>query len=155
ALPPASNRHTVSQPQLRDLSFWPLPGAEKEGRVLYERARQFGFQNAVLYLGTNANHASLREIHSPNALHFATHAFVLPEIDILHEDRDAKTAPFQFAVGKLNPMLRCGLALAGAQRTVRSWAEGKNAHSDFEGIVTAAEIGALDLRGTRLVVLSA
>src|SRR5207253_3023024 len=55
----------------------------------------------------------------------------------------------------LNPMLRCGLALAGAQRTVRSWSEGRNPNLDPEGIVTAAEIGGLDLGGTRLVVLSA
>jgi CHAT domain-containing protein len=54
-----------------------------------------------------------------------------------------------------NPMLRSGLALAGAQRTIEAWTRGEAVASENDGIVTAEEIGLLNLRGTRLVVLSA
>jgi CHAT domain-containing protein len=47
-----------------------------------------------------------------------------------------------------NPMLRAGVALAGAN--VRSAGS-----TEDEGILTAAEAARLDLRGTQLVVLSA
>lgn len=45
--------------------------------------------------------------------------------------------------------------LAGAQRTVAAWAQGKAPSAENDGIVTAEEISALNLRGTWLVVLSA
>jgi hypothetical protein len=54
-----------------------------------------------------------------------------------------------------NPMLRSGLALTGAQRTIEAWTRGEAVASENDGIVTAEEIGLLNLRGTRLVVLSA
>jgi CHAT domain-containing protein len=52
-------------------------------------------------------------------------------------------------------MLRSGLALAGAQRTIDAWARGESVSADNDGIVTAEEIATLDLRNTGLVVLSA
>ncbi|HXJ74620.1 MAG TPA: CHAT domain-containing protein, partial [Candidatus Dormibacteraeota bacterium] len=55
----------------------------------------------------------------------------------------------------INPMLRSGLALAGAQRTLQLWRYGETVAAHEDGILTAAEIGDLDLQGTWLVVLSA
>jgi CHAT domain-containing protein len=52
-------------------------------------------------------------------------------------------------------MFLTGLALAGAKRTVAHWRKGEEVPADNDGIVTAAEVGALDLRKTWLVVLSA
>src|SRR4029453_13663823 len=55
-----------------------------------------------------------------------------------------------------NPMYRSGLALAGAQRTLRAWGgEGEVPPVENDGIVTAEEVGGLKLNGTWLVVLSA
>ncbi|CAE7204232.1 TTC28 [Symbiodinium pilosum] len=52
-----------------------------------------------------------------------------------------------------NPFLRSGLALAGA----RAWqeVEGNSTEDAASGIFTAQDARGLDLRGTRLVVLSA
>jgi CHAT domain-containing protein len=54
-----------------------------------------------------------------------------------------------------NPMHRTGLALAGAQHTLEAWGKGELPPSDNDGIVTAEEVGGLNLKGTWLVVLSA
>ena len=51
-----------------------------------------------------------------------------------------------------NPMLRSGLALAGAQ----SWLDGKELPAGFEdGVLTAQDVAMIDLRATEMVVLSA
>jgi len=141
----------------RGLDFRPLPGAEKEGRLLLSRARQLGFREAVLYLGREATEAKLHEVHSPKALHLATHGFVLPQMETprVTEDDYGMSGVENFAFPNFNPMLRCGLALAGGQRSLQAWTEGKTVSANDDGIVTANEIGSLNLRGTWLVVLSA
>ncbi|WP_433307541.1 CHAT domain-containing protein [Actinoplanes sp. CA-030573] len=51
-----------------------------------------------------------------------------------------------------NPLLRSGLALAGAN----TWLNGGTPPEDAEdGLLTAADVAGLDLQGTELVVLSA
>jgi CHAT domain-containing protein/tetratricopeptide (TPR) repeat protein len=66
----------------------------------------------------------------------------------------AGTSEFARLSGKglNNPMLRSGVALAGAN----SWLRGEQLPDGAEdGILTAEEVSGLDLRGTELVVLSA
>ncbi|MBI4657762.1 MAG: CHAT domain-containing protein [Verrucomicrobia bacterium] len=63
---------------------------------------------------------------------------------------------FGFRLGLVkNPMHRSGLALAGAQATLEAWRRGEAPPPDNDGIVTAADVGTLDLKGTWLVTLSA
>ena len=54
-------------------------------------------------------------------------------------------------------MHRSGLALAGAQTTLRAWRRADSSMPAIEndGIVTAEDVAALDLKGTWLVTLSA
>ena len=147
----------LCQPKLHELKFQSLPGAEKEGRLLLDRARQLGFERAVLHLGTKATEAALRQVHSPKALHLATHGFVLPEIQdsrLMNEDFN-EPGMVNLGLRKMNPMLRCGLAFSGAQRTFQEWVEGKAVTGGNDGVMTADEIGGLDLHDTLLVVLSA
>ena len=52
-------------------------------------------------------------------------------------------------------MHRSGVALANAQTTLEAWARGEVPPTESDGIVTAEEVGELDLAGTWLVTLSA
>ena len=152
----AANR-AASARELRDLRLQPLPGSEKEGKQLSEIASSLGFREVVLHLGPGATEAQLRRVQSPRVLHLATHGFVLPELssETSAPAIDAESIFPRRSEAANNPMLRSGLALAGAQRTIEAWARGEAVPADNDGIVTAEEIGTLDLKNTWLVVLSA
>jgi CHAT domain-containing protein len=78
----------------------------------------------------------------PQIVHLATHGFFLQQGRPAMQD----TRPLE------NFMSSAGLLLAGANRTLR----GENASQvDDDGVLSAAEVVGLDLRGTELVVLSA
>jgi CHAT domain-containing protein len=86
---------------------------------------------------------------------YATHGFFLPELE-LGKQTNPLQQPSEMPKTKLeNPMHRSGLALAGAQRTLKAWSAGEVPPVENDGIVTAEEVGGLKLNGTWLVVLSA
>ncbi len=99
--------------------------------------------------GTNATEARLKTLQGPWILHLATHGFFLTDREI--ERAALKSVGFSSDTPPLplseNPLLRSGLALAGAN--------GRRSGERDDGILTAAEAAQLDLRGTQLVVLSA
>jgi CHAT domain-containing protein len=143
---------------LRNIELRPLPGAESEGRLLHQRAADFGFTQSTLRSGPDATEAGLAQVQSPLVLHLATHGFVLPEPNPVRSLplRGGTELDLPHSTGRItNPMLRCGLALAGAKRTFDAWKNGTAPPSANDGILTADEIGCLNLRGTRLAVLSA
>jgi CHAT domain-containing protein len=112
--------------------------------------------------GELALESVIKRCRSPKILHIATHGFFLEDQKHdLNEDlqfsnfgkpEDLKSARWQ-AVHKLeNPMLRSGLALAGAN----TWIKGRQPpHEAEDGILTAEDVTGMDLNGTELVVLSA
>jgi CHAT domain-containing protein len=113
-----------------------------------------------IYSGAEATETRLRTIHSPRILHFSTHGFFLPEtmggparFSFLGFMTDSKG--LQQQVTLKNPMYRSGVALAGAQVTLDAWKRGETPPTDSDGILTAEEVGNLDLHGTWLVVLAA
>lgn len=139
----------------RDLaiSSWrPLPGTRQEGEAIQELLR-----GAQLLRGEQATEGALKKVAAPLILHVATHGFFLPSEAPPPEASGASGdagrgggvpgfSPPQANSGGENPLLRSGLALAGANAL----------HSGGEdGILTALEASGLDLWGTRLVVLSA
>jgi tetratricopeptide (TPR) repeat protein len=140
-----------------------LPGKAAEAAALEKRAGK----GVKIFLGSNATEGELRQVSSPRVLLLATHGFFLPEVELreqtnplLQASELRETRPLQqlseMPKTKLeNPMHRCGLALAGAQRTLQAWCEGEVPPTENDGIVTAEEVGGLKLNGTWLVVLSA
>ncbi len=124
----------------RDLSetyFTPLGATGEEARSI-----QTLFPDATFLIKDQATESALKQTAAPRILHIATHGFFL-------EDAGASTSAVRGAkaVGTIeNPLVRSGLALAGANRR-----DGK----PDDGILTALEAANLNLWGTKLVVLSA
>jgi CHAT domain-containing protein len=107
------------------LYFAPLAATAEEGRAIKAL-----FPEATLLTGRSATKAALQRVEAPRMLHIASHGFFLADAGVNQE----------------NPLLRSGLALAGANLT-------RAAHR--EGLVTALEASSLNLWGTKLVTLSA
>jgi CHAT domain-containing protein/lipopolysaccharide biosynthesis regulator YciM len=120
--------------------FAPLDGTRKEaeeiGRLLPE---------AVVLTGSRATKTALERMGAPSILHIASHAFFLPENGAPVAAAVADTRSMTTAVQSSNPLLRSGIALAGANLS----------RPGDPGILTALEASTLNLWGTRLVTLSA
>lgn len=154
------------------LDFAPLQGAEREACVV---AAALGTQ---AWIGDRALKGRLKaECHSPRILHIATHGFFLkttdPTIDESWgevKDRASMKSPVKTACiprfdevwqqgpvsyevpGLDDPMVRSGLALAGARTWLRLGSPPPEAEN---GLFTAYDALNLDLFDTELVVLSA
>lgn len=123
--------HARRSIDLREVRFSPLPGTLAEVKSVGGL-----LDGARVLTGRAATKRALEELHGPRVLHVATHAFFLSNQapPLLDKTRQ---------LGAENPLLRSGLALAGANVE----------HTG--GIATALEVAGLDSDGTRLVVLSA
>jgi CHAT domain-containing protein/Tfp pilus assembly protein PilF len=155
------------------LNFAPLPGTRSEvenvARLLQQRDALRRSETVatvpVLLTGAKADEAIVKAAKHPGILHLATHGFFLPDSGL----NDAMSGNDRFqsqlsgemreaAAGKLwrqmklkNPMHRSGIALAGANDTIR----GRREAGGNDGILTAEEVAGMDLWGTKMVVISA
>src|SRR5262249_48520547 len=118
-----------------------LAATEREARSI-----QALFPDARLLTGVMATKSSLKQAAAPSILHIATHGFFLEAgTDRSGAGRQAAPAPDGGRARIDNPLLRSGVALAGANlRQQRD-----------DGILTALEASGLNLWGTKLVTLSA
>jgi CHAT domain-containing protein/tetratricopeptide (TPR) repeat protein len=139
----------------RALCFTRLAGTRVEGERI---AATLGVRPQ---LGAMALESWLKTCRSPRVLHIATHGFFLPDQQSFPHDEQRMLAAGGMADGKVerlwgqrleNPLLRSGLALAGAN----AWLRGGQPPMEAEdGLFTAEDVSGLDLLGTELVVLSA
>jgi CHAT domain-containing protein len=104
-------------------------------------------------LGVTARESALKKISAPRILHIATHGFFfnLKGRQSLHENSVLPENIDRFFYLE-NPMLRAGLALAGANSYLR---HGRLPDEGEDGILNAEDVSGLTLTGTELVVLSA
>lgn len=147
----------VTWPQT-GLQLEPLPSMETQAIEIGEMAKVWGW-NTHIYAQDAATEAKARAVHSPHILEFATHGFLLP-IAIREPVKysllgfpEYDEMPVRVILP--NPMTRSGVALAGAQVTLDAWERGEVPPTENDGILTAEEVGGMDLQGTWLVVLSA
>jgi len=133
-------RSVTSGADLSEVYFAPLLGTTNEAQAIKAL-----FSDAKVWTGMNATETSLKQISAPQILHIATHGFFLsdaPSSNVSAEETRSINANAKIE----NPLLRSGLAFAGA-----------NLHSNKgdDGILTALEASGLNLWGTKLVTLSA
>ncbi|HKX27547.1 MAG TPA: CHAT domain-containing protein, partial [Blastocatellia bacterium] len=131
--------------------FQALPGTGQEALAIKAILPQ-----ASVLLREQATEAALKQTPAPSLLHIATHGFFLdgpasPSAETraaseFSRQRDTDSRLGEWAARLENPLLRSGLALAGANE--------RGGGAD-DGVLTALEASSLNLSGTRLVVLSA
>jgi CHAT domain-containing protein len=138
------------------LLFDPLPGTAAEADAI-----QPLLPNATVLTEAKATEQAIKQVEAPRILHIATHGFFI-DVDLvapsanLFDNRGpiASVRPRPGAeigesapINQENPLLRSGLALAGFNTRSSGGSE--------DGALTALEVAGLNLRGTKLVVLSA
>jgi CHAT domain-containing protein len=144
----------------RDLSaFWvdsltrgglkanPLPATKIEVENISLTLKSKGWQ-VKSYLAENASETNIKKQESPRILHVATHGYFFQDIPTEKDNNRFLGMDRQQVVQ--DPMLRSGLLLTGANKTL----EGEATNGE-NGLLSAAEASLLDLRETELVVLSA
>ncbi|MBM4259562.1 MAG: CHAT domain-containing protein [Deltaproteobacteria bacterium] len=141
--------------------FTPLPGTAQEAQIIPTLI--IGKQ--VVLQEEEATESAVRASQAAKVLHLATHGFFLKDDDLASEPLFMpQTISTRFERGKggvagvatprrgpesaINPMIRSGLALAGANHA-------KDIKTGDDGILTALEVTGMNLSGTDLVVLSA
>ena len=127
---------------------WPrLPGTAQEAEAVAKTMRGLD-----VLVRANATENAVKALHGPRILHLATHGFFLPDEPpppaAANDNAVAGAAAAAVPDPYENPLLRSGLALAGANKL-------QSPTGDDDGILTALEASGLDLEGTELVVLSA
>ena len=124
-----------------------LPGTEEEVNKINSLLRDQKWESTI-YLGDKTTEKAIKQQKDLRVLHIATHGFFIP----IETGKDPiMLSPDLRQPGK-NPLLRSGLILSGAQRSLQSDPSKRNGE---DGILTAYEVMNLNLDATELVILSA
>ena len=136
----------------------PLPGTEREAELVAPLLARAKSGSADVATEEDATERRFLATTRPEALVLATHGFFLAGPQVATDSLAASLLrsaglPADAALDAdpmlANPLARCGILLAGANAATPAGDGGD------DGIVTGLEIAAADLRGTKLVVLSA
>src|SRR5688572_26392158 len=126
-----------------------LPGTKVEIDGVSKILKTAGYQVNQL-MQKDATEKSIKALKGPSLVHIATHGYFLQDA--------AEGAGSVFGVNaenaSNNPLLRSGLILAGAGKTITG-SGGVDITSNDNGVLTAYEAMNLNLEGTNLVILSA
>ena len=147
----------IQRMTLRDMAY-DLPGTKIEVDSIEFMLKQKHVQ-VNTYRGRSATEESFKALsgQGKNILHLATHGFYWPEKEAQQQKFFTQNSTIESDVQQalpIDPLNRCGLLFAGANTAL-------GGHSNRldkgvqDGILTAKEISALDLRGADIVVLSA
>jgi len=142
AAPKAAPVESTRGVDFRKVHFDPLPGTAAEAEGIHK-----ALPKATVVTGEAATREALLSLAKPSILHIATHGFYLAQEKPKQETAGNRgleldtTRGTPEGTGSADPLLRSGLALAGAD--------------GGSGILSALELASIDLTGTKLAVLSA
>ena len=129
--------------EMRGLDLNSIPCTEIAGENIAQLLK------VSLYKGTKALKSVVSRSQSPRIIHIGTHGFFLEDL----EENNSQSIPRRLKqAGKQNPLMRSGVAFAGANTAL----QGGLLPSEAEGaLLTAQDTTNLNLVGTELVVTAA
>lgn len=146
---PKKNAFLLGFPEYGTTEVSALPGTKVEIDGVSKILKTAGYQVSQ-FMQTNATEKNVKTLKGPSLVHIATHGYFLQDAD--------GAAGSVFGVNaenaNNNPLLRSGLILAGAGKTITGTG-GVDMTSNDNGVLTAYEAMNLNLEGTSLVILSA
>jgi CHAT domain-containing protein len=146
---PKKNAFLLGFPEYGTTEVSALPGTKVEIDGVSKILKTSGYQVSQ-FMQNDATEKNVKALKGPALVHIATHGYFLQDAD--------ESAGSVFGVNaenaSNNPLLRSGLILAGAGRTITG-SGGVDIASNDNGVLTAYEAMNLNLEGTNLVILSA
>jgi CHAT domain-containing protein len=146
---PKKNAFLLGFPEYGTTEVSALPGTKVEIDGVSKILKTSGYQVSQ-FMQNDATEKNVKALKGPALVHIATHGYFLQDAD--------EAAGSVFGVNaenaSNNPLLRSGLILAGAGRTITG-SGGVDIASNDNGVLTAYEAMNLNLEGTNLVILSA
>ncbi len=122
-----------------------LPGTAAEAEAILPRLKGYTGMEPRLFTEGRASVSVFLTARNPSVVVLSTHGFVLPDQQPGGDGAASPRTPHNWE----NPLLRCGLLLAGCNKARDARVGGDN------GVLTGLQIVGCDLRGCELVVLSA
>ena len=140
-----------------------LPGTAKEAKSIAPQLASYARDQPRLLTGPAALEGVFKQLARPKVLVLCTHGFFVADQPFEPDQRaaplgsDNPRAALLALGGKPleNPLLRCGLLLAGCNTRSQAVDDSGQLPEFDDGVLTGMEIVGTDLRGTELVVLSA
>jgi len=146
---PKKNAFLLGFPEYGTTEVSALPGTKVEIDGVSKILKASGYQ-INQFMQNDATEKNIKALKGPSLVHIATHGYFLQDAD--------GGAGSVFGVNaenaSNNPLLRSGLILAGAGKTITG-SSGADITSNDNGVLTAYEAMNLNLEGTNLVILSA
>jgi CHAT domain-containing protein/tetratricopeptide (TPR) repeat protein len=146
---PKKNAFLLGFPDYGTTEVPALPGTKVEIEGISKLLKTSGYQvNQVM--ARDATEKNIKALKSPTLVHIATHGYFLQDAG----EGEGSVFGVNAESASRNPLLRSGLVLAGAGKSITGTG-GSDISSNDNGILTAYEAMNLNLEGTNLVILSA
>lgn len=146
-----TDAYKFTQRSFDNTTITDLPATKKEVESIAQILKNNNYQTTTL-TGEFAIEEAVKSVNNPTILHIATHGYFAEDIEY-KKNNSQRFMGIETQKAVENPLLRSGLLLAGAERTIKGFYDYSEGIDN--GILTAYEVQNMNLDSTELVVLSA